>query len=118
MFRHLRRRARRGDQQFYFKPSLRRRWRKPPPEDFPPGPLFDPHEKLWRVAWWGEGWGVWPGDADPLTTPPTYSTRNIPRADYTAAGYWACGVVPYHPKLHVSCSHQGDPSARPRLRSG
>ncbi|MEV4804844.1 hypothetical protein AB0K18_33005 [Nonomuraea sp. NPDC049421] len=64
-------------------------------------------EMLWRVAWWG----VWPGDAGPLTTPPTYSTRNIPHADYTAVGHWACGVVPYHPELHVSCSHRGDPPA-------
>ncbi|GAA2865379.1 hypothetical protein GCM10020220_063350 [Nonomuraea rubra] len=54
---------------------------------------------------------MWPGDADPLTTPPVYSTLNIPRGDSDTAGGWAVGVVPPHPRNRIRCSHRGDPAA-------
>ncbi|MFB4282687.1 MULTISPECIES: hypothetical protein [unclassified Nonomuraea] len=113
MLRHGRRRQKNGEPSFYYKPSGRRWWwQKPEPfEGLEDDPSSEVEEQLWRVAWWGDGWGVWPGDADPTTTPPSYATRNITRANSDAAGGWALGVVPPHPRNHIKCSHGGDPMA-------
>ncbi|GAA2214360.1 hypothetical protein GCM10009850_098250 [Nonomuraea monospora] len=113
MFRHGLRRRRSGDQPFHYRPSRRKWWwqRAEPFDDREDDPAARGEEQLWRVAWWGDGWGVWPGDADPTTTPPTYATRNITRANSDAAGGWALGVVPSHPRIRIKCSHGGDPSA-------
>ncbi|TYB58349.1 hypothetical protein FXF51_37455 [Nonomuraea sp. PA05] len=113
MFRHSARRRHGGEQEFFYKPSRRRWWwqRAEACDDWEDDPASKVEEQLWRVAWWGNGWGVWPGDADPTTTPPTYATRNITRANPDAAGGWALGVVPPHPRIHVACSYQGDPTA-------
>jgi hypothetical protein len=66
---------------------------------------------VWRIAWWGEGWGIWAGRYPDLTAPPVYSTTGIPRFMYEAANHWALGVVPPHPNMVITCAHQGDPAA-------
>jgi hypothetical protein len=114
MFGFGRRRSRGGEEtRFYYRPSRRRRWwQKPEPhDDFEDDPSAKLEERLWRVAWWRHGWGVWPGDADPVTAPPVYSTLNIPHADTESAMCWAIGVVPADPRNHLRCPQQGDPAA-------
>ncbi|MEU4576016.1 hypothetical protein [Nonomuraea sp. NPDC023979] len=73
--------------------------------------------QVWTVAWWGDGWGVWPGEAPDHTRPPAYATRNITRAAAEAASAWAVGVVPPHPRLQVRCPYAGDPGGEARFRA-
>ncbi|MEV0382253.1 hypothetical protein [Nonomuraea sp. NPDC050643] len=111
VFRHWLRRRKSSEQRFYFTSERRRWWHKRDLDDFDDDPPSAGEEQLWRVAWWRNGWGVWPGDADPITTPPTYTTVNIPQIDSATAGCWAVGVVPPHPRTRVRCAHRGDPTA-------
>ncbi|WP_043620674.1 hypothetical protein [Nonomuraea candida] len=112
MFRHRRGRKGGDGPRFSYKPSRRRWWwQKPEPFDEEEFLSERREEQLWRVAWWQQGWGVWPGDADPLTTPPVYTTANIPIGDSQTAMCWAAGVVPPNPLNHLRCSYRGDPAA-------
>jgi hypothetical protein len=96
---------------FYFRPSRRHWFWHRPIHAFADDPPAEGDEQVWRVAWWHGGWGVWSADADPMAAEPVYTTKNIPQADSDAACCWAAGVVPAHPRLHISCSHRGDPAA-------
>lgn len=110
MLRHGRRKS--GEPSFYFKASRRWWWQRPEPfDDSEDLRSSKGEERLWRVAWWQSGWGVWPGDADPITAQPVYTTVNIPQVDSEAAMCWAAGVVPPNPRNHLSCSYRGDPTA-------
>jgi hypothetical protein len=74
-------------------------------------------QAVWTVAWWGDGWGVWPGDEPDRAAPPAYATGNITQAAAEAASYWAVGVVPPHPRLKVRCPYGGDPDGEARFRA-
>ncbi|MGW4791184.1 hypothetical protein ACWEPC_02050 [Nonomuraea sp. NPDC004297] len=67
------------------------------------------------MAWWGDGWGVWPGSEPDLATPPAYSTRNITHAAMDAATSWAVGTVPADPAPRVRCSFGGDPDGETKF---
>ncbi|MFC4007886.1 hypothetical protein ACFOY2_11670 [Nonomuraea purpurea] len=105
----------RNRQEFYYRPDRRRWWwqGRGDDDDFPMENLasVDEGRQVWRIAWWGDGWGVWAGRYPDLSTPPAYSTVNIPHHMHEAAGNWALGVVPPHPNKGITCSHGGDPDA-------
>ncbi|GAA0949135.1 hypothetical protein GCM10009560_67090 [Nonomuraea longicatena] len=71
-------------------------------------------ERVWTVAWWRDGWGVWPGEDPDLGRSPAYSTVNITRAASEAASHWALGVVPPG-RVRIRCRFGGDPDGAARF---
>ncbi|MEU4230757.1 hypothetical protein AB0F17_41255 [Nonomuraea sp. NPDC026600] len=68
---------------------------------------LDEGRHVWRVAWWGEGWGVWPGRKPDVTTMPAYSAEDISQAKPEVAAHWAFEVVPPLGRTVIECPPWG-----------